>query len=103
MNKHLAIIFVLLFAGVSLAQERIERAQSLSRRTANTVFRDQVKPNWLPDGKSFWYRVQTSPRSQEFVLINGETGERKTAATLEGLGLPKKDGDEKSPDLSGKV
>ena len=30
--------------------------------------RDRVKANWLPDGKSFWYRVQTGPKAHEYVL-----------------------------------
>ena len=35
-----------------------ERANGLRGRTANTVFRTEVKPNWLPSNTRFWYRVQ---------------------------------------------
>lgn len=65
-----------------------EAALSLPKRTENKVFRDRVKPNWLPDGRSFWYRVQTGPGTHEFVLIQGPDGERKVSPTLQGLGLP---------------
>ncbi len=65
-----------------------DRALSLPKRTENTVFRATVKPNWLPDGKSFWYRVQTGPQTHEFVLINAATGARKTASSLKATGLP---------------
>lgn len=90
MNKLIACLLIIFFTTTVFAQDqaRIERALTLSRRTAGGVFRDQVKPTWLPDGKSFWYRVQTGPQSQEFVLIDAETGKRKTAANLAGLGLP---------------
>ncbi len=71
-----------------VAQTAFDAALSLPKRTENRVFRDRVKANWLPDGKSFWYRVQTGPGSHEFVRINCATGDRKTAKTLQGLGLP---------------
>ena len=66
----------------------VAQITDLPKRTENTVFRDRVKPNWLPDGASFWYRVQTAPQDHEFVLINARTGERKTAPELKSLGLP---------------
>lgn len=68
-----------------------DQALTLPKRTENLVFRDRVKANWLPDGKSFWYRVQTGPKTHEFVLIQAATGERKTAASLKALGLPEKE------------
>jgi len=68
-----------------------DHALSLPKRTENLVFRDRLKPNWLPDGKSFWYRVQTGPKVHEFVLIQAETGARKTAQSLKELGLPDKE------------
>ena len=68
---------VCLFNSVYAAPD-FDRALSLPKRTENTVFRASFKANWLPDGKSFWYRVQTGPQSHEFVLINAETGERQT-------------------------
>ena len=68
-----------------------EAALSFPKRTENKVFRDRVQPNWLPDGKTFWYRVQTAPGKSEFVLIEAASGSRKTAATLKELGLPGKE------------
>ncbi len=67
------------------------QADDLAKRTENTVFRDRVQANWLPDGKMFWYRVQTGPGKSEFVLIDATNGGRKTAATLKELGLPQQD------------
>jgi len=66
----------------------VAQLTDLPKRTENKVFRDRVNPNWLPDGKTFWYRVQTGQESHEFVLIDAETGKRKTAPTLKELGLP---------------
>ena len=83
-------ILLTLFATSALATD-FEKALSLPKRTENLVFRDRVKPNWLPDGKAFWYRVQTGPQTHEFVLIQAESGERKTAASLKELGLPEKE------------
>ncbi|MEZ5384270.1 MAG: prolyl oligopeptidase family serine peptidase [Prosthecobacter sp.] len=68
-----------------------DAALSLPKRTENKVFRDRVKPTWLPDGQSFWYRVQTGPDSHEFVLIDAKTGSRKASKTLKELGLPEKE------------
>lgn len=68
-----------------------DAALSLPKRTDNKVFRERVQPRWLPDGKSFWYRVQTGPQAHEYVLIDAVKGTRKTAATLQALGLPQKD------------
>lgn len=69
----------------------VAQISDLPKRTENKVFRDRVKANWLPDGKTFWYRVQKGPESNEFVLIEAETGKRKTAASLKKLGLPEKE------------
>ena len=68
-----------------------EAALSFPKRTENKVFRDRVQANWLPDGKTLWYRVQTAPGKSEFVLIDATNGSRKTAATLKELGLPEKE------------
>ena len=83
-------ILLALLATSALAAD-YEQALSLPKRTENLVFRDRLKPNWLPDGKAFWYRVQTGPQTHEFVLILAESGERKTAASLKELGLPEKE------------
>jgi len=89
MSKILPLFFLsLLYSSAS--------ADDLSKRTENKVFRSSVKPNWLPDGKTFWYRVQTGAQAHEFVLINAATGERKTAPALKALGLPEKEAEKTS-------
>ncbi|MEQ1851862.1 MAG: prolyl oligopeptidase family serine peptidase [Chthoniobacteraceae bacterium] len=54
-----------------------ERAFSLEKRTANTVFRAKVSPRWLPGGDSFWYRVEIGPGKFETVLVDCVKGERR--------------------------
>ena len=51
---------LLLLSSVALAVD-FEAALGLAKHTENKVFRDRVQANWLPDGKTFWYRVQTAP------------------------------------------
>lgn len=80
-------LLFLLLSTTALAAD-FDHALSLPKRTENLVFRDRLKPNWLPDGKSFWYRVQTGPKTHEFVLIQAATGTRKTAQSLKELALP---------------
>jgi len=48
----------------------------------------QINSTWLPDGKSFWYRSDSAPEAQRFVLIDATTGQRRTAPDLTSLGLP---------------
>ena len=90
--KHLLFLCLLNIASQILAQggskQDYERALSLGRRTENKVFRDHVNAHWLPDNKQFWYQVKTGPKTQEYVLINAETGLRKASATKALLGLP---------------
>ena len=61
------------------ARADYERAFGLAKATENTVFRARVKPNWLPGGTNFWYRVQTGTESHEFWLVDAGHGERKPA------------------------
>ena len=79
---------LLLLLSINIASAAdFDAALSLAQRTENKVYRASVKPNWLPDGKSFWYRVQTGPKDYEFVLINAVTSERKTSKDLKSLGV----------------
>lgn len=80
-------LLFLLFSASAFAVD-YDRALSLPKRTENLVFRDRLKATWLPDGSAFWYRVQTGPKTHEFVLIAVENGTRRTAASLKELGLP---------------
>lgn len=56
-----------------------ERAAQLRERTANTVFRTEVKANWLPGNTRFWYRLTTGPQQHEFVLVDAAAGQRAPA------------------------
>jgi dipeptidyl-peptidase 4 len=68
-----------------------ERAATLAKRTDAKVFRASVKPEWLPGGDAFWYRVETGPGTWEFVFVDCVKGTRapafehaKVAAALSG-------------------
>jgi dipeptidyl aminopeptidase/acylaminoacyl peptidase len=87
---HPSLYCLLLLTSTAVAAD-FEAALGLAKRTENKVFRDRVQSNWLPDGKTFWYRVQTAPGKPEFVLVDATSGSRKTAATLKELGLPEKE------------
>ncbi|MFK8114598.1 MAG: hypothetical protein AB8B91_20520, partial [Rubripirellula sp.] len=54
-----------------------ERSDSYLARMENKVFRDSVTPRWF--GNKFWYRVQTSADSYEFVLVDASAGVRRLA------------------------
>jgi dipeptidyl aminopeptidase/acylaminoacyl peptidase len=83
---------ILLFLSLCLSvPSGVAQITDLPKRTENTVFRDRIKANWLPDGKTFWYRVQTGPTTHEFVRIDATTGTRRTADSLEALGLPEQE------------
>ncbi|MBK8094847.1 MAG: prolyl oligopeptidase family serine peptidase [Verrucomicrobiaceae bacterium] len=82
------LLFIPLCLSVSSVVAQIT---DLPKRTENTVFRDRVKAHWLPDGKTFWYRIQTAPGKTEYVLIDATKGSRQTANSLKGLGLPEKE------------
>jgi dipeptidyl aminopeptidase/acylaminoacyl peptidase len=60
-------------------QSDYDRASNLDRRTANKVFRQNVKPHWLPGGKQFWYRNDLSADSREWIFVDAETGSRQAA------------------------
>jgi len=56
-----------------------ERALNLRKTTANKVFRQRVKPNWLTGNTQFWYRNDLADGAREFILVNAETGTRRRA------------------------
>lgn len=49
------------------------------------VFHASVRPNWAPDGKSFWYRVSTGFNTFEFMLVNLATNKKAVAFDHEKL------------------
>jgi dipeptidyl aminopeptidase/acylaminoacyl peptidase len=70
---------------VLTADDYARAEKMLSYGTAPFVDRAGVRATWLPDGK-FWYMVLT-PTSREFVLVNPADGSKKTAASLNELGV----------------
>src|ERR1700754_2500694 len=50
--------------------------KALVFNTNKLVYRSNVNPNWLPDGK-LWYAVSV-PGGMEYVLIDPKDGSRKT-------------------------
>ena len=60
-------------------------AKMLGQNTAPLVFRNGVRPMFLPNG-NFYYEVQT-PSGNEFVLVDTANGSKKTAKDLAGLGI----------------
>src|SRR5690349_15222135 len=91
MKASLSLLLVCCITGFAGAADRFEEAAARAKRSENLLFRDRVKPTWLAGDRSFWYRVQTGPRSQEFVLIDAVSGERRVAADLAALDLPQPD------------
>src|SRR5688572_20898843 len=61
---------------VVTATDYDKATKALGFNTNKLVFRYNVNPTWLPDGK-FWYSVAVEG-GREFVLINPADGSRKT-------------------------
>jgi dipeptidyl-peptidase-4 len=87
---HPTILFLTLLLPQLCAAAPLDypEARALASRTENTIFRAEVRPHWLEDGRKFWYSVNTGPTSREYVLVDSITGTVKRAATLEELSLP---------------
>ena len=71
-----------LAAAQSLAQGTradYERANSLRKQFENKVYRDRVRPQWLPGNTRFWYKITTGADAHEFVLVDAERGARAPA------------------------
>ncbi|HWB11669.1 MAG TPA: prolyl oligopeptidase family serine peptidase [Pirellulales bacterium] len=64
-----------------------ERAADLTRKGANTVFRDRVQPHWVAGGTRFWYRVSTARDRHEFVWVDAEAATRSPAFDHERLAV----------------
>lgn len=84
----LVLLLVAAIAVTSAAEEPIDRALRLHESRSGLLLRGEIRPQWLPDGQAFWYRTEREPRAVEYVLIEAETGTRRSAATLRDLGLP---------------
>ena len=75
----LALMLVAVPAPAQGTRSDYERAANLRRLTDGKVFRDSVRPRWLPGNTRFWYRVTTGPATHEFVLVDAEKGTRQPA------------------------
>ena len=91
MKLHFLGFLALLAAAANAASGSKEadyaRALSFAHRTEGKVFREVVSPHWLPDQTHFWYRVITGPDTQEYVLVDTQTGNIRRADTVEKLGV----------------
>ena len=81
----LALIAMASFAATAQSDKKIltvadydQATKALGSSTNKLVYRYNVNPTWLPDGK-FWYSVNIDG-GREFVLINPADGSRKTGA-----------------------
>ncbi|MBL9172274.1 MAG: DPP IV N-terminal domain-containing protein [Verrucomicrobiales bacterium] len=59
------------------SQSDYERALGLAGRTEDRVFRQRIRPEWLPGAASLWYRVPTGPNARQWVLVHAVTGHRE--------------------------
>ena len=88
MKKHFIALAITTLAGFTATAQSDKKlltasdyeaaTKSLGFSTNKLVYRYNVNPNWLPDGK-FWYYVSV-PGGVEYVLIDPTDGSRKTGA-----------------------
>ncbi len=101
----LSSLFLLMFLNTFAQQpekqvtaEDYEQATKFLRfNTNDLVYRANVRPAWLEDGR-FWYRINTSEGTQ-YVLVDPASGQKKTASSLAEL-LPKKEEKKTKPEVS---
>lgn len=67
-----------------------QATQALNFNTSKLVYRSNVYPNWLNDGK-FWYSVSV-PGGREYVLINPQNGSRTSGTDKKSI-LPNEPND----------
>lgn len=58
-------------AEVLNAYNEAARLDSLAR---SSIFKNNVKANWQPDSKSFWYRNNLPDNTAEFFQVDARTG-----------------------------
>jgi dienelactone hydrolase len=86
--KPLPLLFLFLSGASNLPATTIEEALAIAGRWEKTIQNERLVPHWLADGESFWYRRETRDAGDEYVLVNGATGAKKTVTTREALQLP---------------
>ena len=66
-------------AGDEGSKAAYARAEGLHATTRDTVFRAQVRPEWAPGGRRFWYRNDLADGAREYILVDAEAGVRRPA------------------------
>ncbi len=51
-------------------------AALLAQGAEQRVYRDRLQTHWLPGNTQFWYRVQTGPKTREYVFVDAVAGRR---------------------------
>lgn len=95
-----ALLLAVIFPAVAQSDKKIVTAAEYERAVKflgvhvnKLVYRNNVRPNWLEDGK-FWYTVNVEG-GKEFVLIDPANGSRKAGPDLKSI-LPGSSGAEES-------
>jgi dipeptidyl-peptidase-4 len=75
------VLFVLPYESLLAQGSRAdyERAASLSRVTANKMFRDRIQAQWLPGNTQLWYEVRLPGDKRNYIFVDAVKGERRTA------------------------
>ena len=84
----LAVVALLLLAPVATARGQgtradYDRADSLDRRTRDTVFGATVIPRWSVDGNSFWYLADGPHHQRQAWVVDAVAGTRRPATADE--------------------
>jgi dienelactone hydrolase len=69
--------------------ERYAQAKRVDSAVKNTVFKAEVRANWLPGGAAFWYRNALPNNGQEYVYVDVAKAEKKSLTKEEATALPK--------------
>ncbi|TDU73272.1 dipeptidyl aminopeptidase/acylaminoacyl peptidase [Prosthecobacter fusiformis] len=83
-------LFAALLLTSPLFATTVDEALEAGKKWTNKIFRNEVQALWL-DEDHFWYRLQTGPKSHEYVVVNAATGERKSASNGRGIGQPEQE------------
>jgi hypothetical protein len=82
MKKSLAIILsLIIFSGWTWCQvspEDYKRADNLSVLTSNKVYFSDIRPSWIENSSSFFYRRQT-PEGIDYIIVDASTLKKKQA------------------------
>lgn len=65
--------------------ESYQRAETIARDYTSRTFMTSLTPNWLDEGKAFWYRRDAKGGDREFVRVDSATGAKRPAFDHERL------------------